>query len=56
MGVGYKNQWINTFHKDLSSYDQFKEAVTEFYGYHKLRLDGDVVYIKAFIIETRAGL
>jgi hypothetical protein len=56
MEVGCKNQWINNFYKDLSSYDQFKEAITEFLWVPQLRLDGDVVYIKAFIIETRAGL
>ena len=24
------NQWINTVYKDLSSYEQFREAITEF--------------------------
>jgi hypothetical protein len=27
---GYTSQWINAVYKDLSSYEQFKEAITEF--------------------------
>ena len=27
---GYTSQWINTVYKDLSSYEQFREAITEF--------------------------
>jgi hypothetical protein len=26
----YTSQWINTVYKDLSSYKQFREAITEF--------------------------
>jgi hypothetical protein len=26
---GYTSQWINTVYKDMSSYEQFREAVIE---------------------------
>jgi hypothetical protein len=50
---GYMSQWMNTLYKDLSSYNQFMEVITEFCGDQRCKIDGDVLCIKACMIEPR---
>jgi hypothetical protein len=43
----YTIKWINTVYEDPNSYEQFREAIAEFIGNHKCKLDGDVLCVKA---------
>jgi hypothetical protein len=51
----YTIKWINIVYEDPKSYEKFREAITEFLGDHKCKLNGDVLCVKAYMRVPRTG-